>query len=170
MNKRVWLDLDNSTGFHMNTLSNRFSLLLQSYYRVRHRLNVAGWRIIAIVAEKSPISAREVAEYSVMDPIRVSKSVSELLRRKLITRKTDTKDRRRAILTLTKAGFDVYHDVAPFVARQEDRLYSVLSSAERVAFLDIILKLDAHSRAEFGSLPSIKAEQKNGKSMPRDED
>jgi len=169
MDKRIWLNLDNSTGFHMNTLSNRFSLLLQSYYRSRHRLNVAGWRIIAIVAEKAPISAREVAEYSVMDPIRVSKSVSELLRRKLIIRKTDTKDRRRAVLGLTRAGFDIYHDVAPFVAKQEEKLYSVLSSAERVAFLSIILKLDAHSRAEFGSLPFAKAEPKKGKAPYGDE-
>jgi DNA-binding MarR family transcriptional regulator len=77
-----------------------------------------------------------------MDKVRVSRTVTKLLRTGHITRRTDPLDRRRAILELTPKGLGVYRQIVPRALAVEEEMLQDLSEAERAAFEAAIGKLE----------------------------
>jgi len=90
-----------------------------------------------------------VVERTAMDKVRVSRAVARLLTANRITRRTDTEDRRRAILDLTSKGRADYEQIVPMVLAVESELLSELDDAERVTLERIMRKLEARTAADF---------------------
>jgi DNA-binding MarR family transcriptional regulator len=65
-----------------------------------------------------------------MDKVAVSRAVARLLERGFIKRETHGDDRRRSVLALSAAGFEVYETIAPMVIEITRKLMSVLSEEE----------------------------------------
>jgi DNA-binding MarR family transcriptional regulator len=75
-------------------------------------------------------SASEVSDRTAMDKVAVSRAVARLLERGFIQRETHGDDRRRSVLALSAAGFEVYETIAPMVIEITRKLMSVLSEEE----------------------------------------
>jgi DNA-binding MarR family transcriptional regulator len=102
---------------------------------------------MAVLGRFEPLSANEVAARTAMDKVRVSRAITRLKATGLVERSTDTDDRRRSALRLSRAGRRMHDAIVPLARALELRLVSDLSAAE-IALLDrLIDKLMERARA-----------------------
>ena len=127
--------------YKLSRLVNDLSAGLQRSYSLRYGLNVSQWRMLAAAAQLEPTSVTELTDYSGMDKVTVSRSVRELVDRKLLDRTQSEKDRRRANITLTNAGREMYQSIAPSAMAYEADLLGVLNEGERADLLRTLDKL-----------------------------
>ena len=135
ISRKSLITLEGFIPYRLATLSYKISSAIADAYAKRFNLNIPQWRIFCILAEYPGISAREVAEKTLMDKVAVSRAVNQLLERELLRRNFDSGDRRRSILELSDEGFAVYNEVAPFAIEYERRLLAKMNS-EELANLD----------------------------------
>ena len=64
-----------------------------------------------------------------------------LIKKKLVDRRPDDKDRRNSILNLTNKGWAIYDQIAPEAAAFEERLKGALNEKEATEFNSILSKL-----------------------------
>jgi DNA-binding MarR family transcriptional regulator len=127
-------------------IANRVSLTLERMYGQLFGLSVVGWRVIAILGAHSPLSAKALAELTAMDQVSISRAVEQLANNKLVSRRTDTSDRRRVVLRLSKKGKDVYSQVVPVMYASENALISGLCGEDARAvrrIMEILVKRSA---------------------------
>lgn len=137
------LELERFLPYRLSVLSNRISQTIASAYAARFGIGVTQWRVIAVLGRYPGLSANAVAERTAMDKVAVSRAVARLLERDLLQREAHGDDRRRSVLELSAAGYDVYDEVVPLALGFERQLLSPLDADER-AMLDALLsKLDA---------------------------
>ena len=134
----VLLDLEHFLPYRISVLSNRVSANIARLYGKRYGLAIPEWRVMTILALYPGSSASEVSERTAMDKVAVSRAVARLLEHGFIRRETHDGDRRRSVLALSAAGFDVYETVAPMVMQLTRKLMSVLS-AEEVQLLERLI-------------------------------
>jgi len=148
------LKLDNYLPYRLSIASNQVSNLIASLYQDRFGLSIWQWRVVAMLGASGSLTAQQVATNAAMDKMTVSRAVSGLLKRDLIVRKADQKDRRAQILSLSETGRKIHDEIAPLAIEQEkillaamskeeiERLFSVLEHLEKTA-IAINSKLDS---------------------------
>ncbi len=141
--KQSLIALEDFVPYRLATLSNKISTAISEAYAERFNLNIPQWRIFCILAQYPGLSAREVAEKTMMDKVAVSRAVNQLLDRELIQRNFDSGDRRRSILNLSDEGYAVYSQVAPYAVEYERRLLAGISEADMANFDHIIQVLNS---------------------------
>lgn len=139
--KTSTLQLQSFLPYKLSRLVNDMSVGLLRTYSHRFGLNVSQWRMLAAAAQLEPTSVTELTDYSGMDKVTVSRSVREMVDKKLLARELDESDRRRSTITLTEQGQRVYREIAPAAVEFEKNLLSVLKPAERDALQDVIDRL-----------------------------
>jgi len=137
----VLLDLEHFLPYRISVLSNRVSSNIARLYGERYGLAIPEWRVITILALYPGSSASEVSERTAMDKVAVSRAVARLLERGFIKRETHGDDRRRSVLALSAAGFEVYETVAPLVMEITRKLMSVLTEEEEQLLEQLITRL-----------------------------
>lgn len=95
-----------------------------------HHLSLSEWRLMAIIASGSAMSASDVTERSAMDAVAVHRAVMSLAQRSFIERVQVEGDRRLKHLVLTQAGRQAYELIVPYARQLEHSLLSGLSSTE----------------------------------------
>ncbi len=124
------LDLDRFIPYRLSVLSNTVSDAIERLYGERFGLTIPMWRVLAVLGMDQPLSASQVGARTRMDKVRVSRAVQRLLGASLIARVTDSSDRRRADLHMTKAGETIYAKVAPLARQTETALLAPLNEDE----------------------------------------
>jgi DNA-binding MarR family transcriptional regulator len=135
------LVLDRFLPYRLSILSNTMSGAIARLYEERFGLTILEWRIMAVLGLDAPLSANGVCERTRMDKVQVSRAVSRLLEKGLLSRKLADDDRRRSVLSLSAKGRRVYGDIAPLTAEWEARLLDALSPAELSAIDSLVTKL-----------------------------
>ena len=131
--------------YQFSVIANRVSTTLHRMYALRFGLSVAGWRIIAILGARAPLSSRELSALLAMDPVAISRAVEQLVVAKLVSRRTDPKDRRRHQLRLTTEGRTVYDEIVPLAQGIERAILEPLAPKDRTALLRIMGTLTERS-------------------------
>lgn len=144
------IELERFLPYRLSVLSNVVSTAIADAYRRRFGLSIPEWRVIAVLSRNPGISAARVAELTRMDEVAVSRAVSRLLRAGRIVRSVASDDRRRSVLSVSKAGADVYREVAPLALRLERELLDGLSSAQRATLDRLIDRLLRRAEALAG--------------------
>lgn len=137
------LDLEHFLPYRLSVLSNRVSRHIAAFYEEKHGIGITEWRVIAVLARQAGLSAREVAERTAMDKVAVSRAVSSLLAAGRLLRRTDGGDRRRSVLSLSRAGQRIYEDVAPKALAFERQLLAALSTEEQMALERMLDRIGA---------------------------
>jgi len=107
--------------------------MLAKAYTERFRLSVTGWRVVGVLANFQPLSAKELAERTAMNQVNITRAISALVRLRMVRRTVDQKDRRRVVLRLSEKGLAAYREVIPVAIGIEAELLKGLSAAERAA-------------------------------------
>lgn len=135
------LELEKFIPYRLSVLSNTVSQAIAADYQEQHDLSVTEWRVMAVLGRFDGLSAREVAARTAMDKVAVSRALSRLVGAGRVRRRTDPDDRRRAVLDLTAAGWQVHDAIAPMARRRERELLEKLSAEERRWLLRILDRL-----------------------------
>lgn len=140
------LELERFLPYRLSVLSNRLSNAIARCYEERFQLSVTEWRVIAVLGRFPGLSANEVAERTAMDKVAVSRAVARLLESGRLQRDLHDADRRRSVLELSPAGYEIFREVAPLALAYERALLEALEPEERDTLLALLDKLGANAQ------------------------
>jgi DNA-binding MarR family transcriptional regulator len=128
------LELENFLPYRLSVLAQLVSESLHDLYAGPFGLTVTQWRVMAALGRFAPLTASDVGQRIVMDKVAVSRAVAGLMKRGLVERAPDRRDRRRAPLKLSARGRAMHGRIVPIALAYEARLYEALTEAERRQF------------------------------------
>ena len=140
------LELEKFLPYRLSILAQLVSESLHDLYAGPFDLAVTEWRVMAALGRFAPLTASEVGQRIVMDKVAVSRAVAGLMKRGLVERATDRRDRRRASLKLSARGRAMHVRIVPIALAYEARLYEALSEVERRQFDTLSERLFARAR------------------------
>jgi DNA-binding MarR family transcriptional regulator len=135
------LQLEHFLPYRLSILSNTISQAIADDYQRRYDISVTEWRVMAVLARFDGLSAREVAERTAMDKVAVSRALARLVEAGRVNRVTHDDDKRRSVLSLTEAGWDMHDEVAPMARAREREVLAKLDAEERAWLTRILDKL-----------------------------
>lgn len=112
MTDNLHISLEDFWPYQAVKLADQISRYTLSVIRAETNLNLSQWRVLAAVAEQPGRSAAQVTALTPMDKTIVSRAVSSLIALGLISKMSDTSDKRRSFLSATQAGEVIYQKVA----------------------------------------------------------
>ena len=136
------LELERFLPYRLSVLSNRISTAIADVYADRFGIGITEWRAIAVLGRYPGLSAGEVAQRTAMDKVAVSRAVGALLDKGLLQRDIHADDRRRSVLSLSRAGQRMHAQAAPLALDMERRLLQELDAAEQDLLMRLLEKLD----------------------------
>jgi DNA-binding MarR family transcriptional regulator len=135
------LILERFLPYRLSILSNRVSRAIAARYAKTFNLTIPEWRIIAVLARRPGLTAKEVAEATEMDKVAVSRAVAKLVTAKRVSADVHDEDGRAQSLTLTAQGESLHARIAPMALESERKLLAALSIHERAQFDALIDRL-----------------------------
>ena len=151
------IELERFLPYRLSVLTNIVSSAIADAYRRRFGLSIPEWRVIAVLSRHPGLSAAEVAELTRMDAVAVSRAVTRLLRAGRLRRAVARDDRRRSVLSVSRAGAAVYREVAPLALRFERDLLDGMDRAERAALDRALDTLTTRAHALAGALQQTRS-------------
>jgi DNA-binding MarR family transcriptional regulator len=133
------LDLQRFFPYRFAVLAEEVSRTVAQLYADRFDLTRHEWRVLAALGINRQMAAKDIADYSTLDKMSVSRAVAALESKAYLTREEDPADRRNKILRLTPAGRSLYQEIVPLARARERHILEALTAAERTA-LDVIMK------------------------------
>jgi DNA-binding MarR family transcriptional regulator len=95
--------------------------------------------IIAVLGRRKPITVAGLAELLGMDKAQLSRALSNLAKRKLVTRSANPEDSREVLVALTEAGLQAHDTMVRAGTERNDYLLANLS-AEQIGEFERILE------------------------------
>lgn len=145
--KRRPFVLERFLPYRLSVLTNTISRALAREYADAFDIGVLEWRVIAAVGRDAPTTAAAVSERTAMDKVAVSRAVNSLVSRRLLVRRVDASDRRRALLSLSGRGREIHDRIALRANRLERQLLAVLDAQERRQLDGLLAKLSERASA-----------------------
>ena len=144
------LRLSEFLPYRLSVASNAVSERVAGVYQTRFGLKVPEWRVIAVVAEQGRLTQAGLVAATQMDKMTVSRAVTALVERGLLTR-APAGDRRTLELALTDEGnaLHIAADVLGTVGRH-------MGEAERFEEVGHCLRIGA---GEFHELEAVEAHE-----------
>jgi DNA-binding MarR family transcriptional regulator len=113
--------------------------------------------VLACLADRGPMSQREVSELLRFDPGDLVGVIDALEELKYVIRERDTRDRRRYSLQLTEAGRLALHERRNRGVRLNDALLGPLTTYERDQLQALLLRVLAHHDPRFAAEPQAQS-------------
>lgn len=139
------LTMLNDTGlspvWRLNFLANFFTASVYRELMDQFGLGRPEFVILYCLRHQPGLLARDVARVTGQPKNSISRAVSDLLNKGLITRDTDPADKRVKHLSLTASGAALLDEVLPLLLTQQARMYDPLSTAEQTEFLRLLDKM-----------------------------
>jgi DNA-binding MarR family transcriptional regulator len=148
----VSLRLDAFIPYLLSVTSNVVSDAIASTYQALFGLTIPEWRLIAVIGEADGITQQQVGRRTRMDKVTVSRATIALVDRGLVERKPHASDRRSQSLHLTKAGHDLYDQVAPKAIELERRIFASFDPKEVAAFSAMLVRIQDVTLAIGGEI------------------
>ena len=150
---KTGLSLDDFVPYRMSIASNMMSDAIAGAYRSLFGLNVAEWRVIAVLAERQPTTQNELCAATRMDKVMVSRAAIALAERGLVQRSPNPGDKRSHLLALTESGRQLYAQVVPKALALEQELLADFSAEEIGDFVAMLRRLQARAE-KLGEIAS----------------
>lgn len=143
---RIDLRLGSFLPYVLNNLAERVSAGLSTIYSDEYQLSIPEWRVIANLAEHQTLNARQIVDFTAMEKSKVSRAVSNLEARGLLSQRRASGDSRAKDLALTTAGRTLYRSIVPKVLAWERELLDALSPGEYRDLLHVLDKLGTRAQ------------------------
>ena len=122
--------LANFLPYQLSILASRISRDFSKEYISRFSLNNAEWRIIAHLSQESkPISIREIYQKVGLEKSKVSRAVSKLAKRRLLSKKVNSSDKRLVDLKLTRVGREIIDEMTEIAVDFEARFLQKIQNS-----------------------------------------
>ena len=136
---RDGLALDRFLPYRLSVLANTVSRAIARLYADRFGITIPEWRVLAILGDHGPATSAEIRARTAMDKVQVSRAIQRLTASRLVSRRVDPADRRRASVAMTARGASIYREIVPLARSREAFLLDGFSEDER-AQLDRLLE------------------------------
>lgn len=103
-----------------------------------HHLTLNEWRVMAVLGSEPGLNATQIADFTGLDKMAVSRALAGLGRHGRVQRHDDPTDRRRGRLYLTAAGKALHETVGALGRQREAALFEGVNTDE-LARLDATL-------------------------------
>ena len=141
------LNLKAFLPYRLSIVTNRVSASFARLYSEKFNLSIPEWRVMAVLGQQPGLSADAVCNETEMDKVPVSRAVTKLLDKGLLSREFSGKDRRRSILSLSPAGYGMYAQIVPLALAYEAELKAALTPDEQ-SQLDALLDKLTRARGQ----------------------
>jgi len=145
------LALEAFLPYRLSILSNTVSNAIARDYHERFGLTVAEWRVMAVLGRFGPDAATGLGARTAMDKVTVSRAMTRLIDRGLITRSSDSGDRRRVIARLTRKGKSIHDKIVPVALAHEQNLLTALDRNEAAILDRLLAKLQDRAASLTGA-------------------
>lgn len=162
-------DLETRTFFisRVSTLNVLLKRRAAIYAKRTFGMTLIEWRIITLLPTLQPISIRELAVHALVDAAQVSRGISRLVGKGLLSRRQSDVDSREALIVLTPAGMALSIEMFNASLRRNDQLLRG-HSAKEVEFLNAALDaLIVRARNLVGEDDAQEALKKRAARKPR---
>jgi DNA-binding MarR family transcriptional regulator len=129
--------LDRRFGYRFSLLSRALGQQMLLYVEREFGLGLAEYRILTVLEDSESPSIKEIATKSQIDKAQVTRCMTTLAKRGLVTQTVDAQDRRLRSITLTKAGRSLLASMLPFNKERNERLERSVTKSD----LDILWKV-----------------------------
>ncbi len=136
------MELHNFLPYQLSVLSNKVSTGIAKFYRDQHGINVPEWRVLVILSATNHQTAKDLANHSHMDKVKISRTMKSLVTKGLIVERTCKEDARARRYNLTINGRQLINEVKPKALAFENELIKSLSTTELKAFQKCITTLN----------------------------
>ena len=131
---------DDYLSFQIISLGNKLTQTTERLAR-QHALSVNQWRVMSIVANLNDVCAADIVATAGIDKTTVSRAISELHGRGLLSFHPNPADRRQTLLRLTPAGRELYSDMQVTDLELDESFKGELSARELNSILRMIERL-----------------------------
>lgn len=104
-------------------------------------LSVTRFRVLVVISRLPDCTMSELATVSTMDRTGLTRTIDQLIRDGLVTRKTEPDDRRKVRICLSPAGEAALAGAIPIVGAVNDRSLDGLSEEDRRAFVHALERM-----------------------------
>jgi MarR family transcriptional regulator, lower aerobic nicotinate degradation pathway regulator len=119
---------------HLLKLYNRLLAPFSVHLEKRHKISINEFRMLMMIGQLGTTASHEVAEFTGVNTMAISRAVALLRRHRRIEVATDPSNRRRKILRLTPAGRALYEQMLPTTEKVARYLFEALRPDEIMAF------------------------------------
>lgn len=140
-NQDSLLNLPSFFPYRLSTLDMAVSQSVSQLYTGRFKLSRQEWRIIAALGSNDSMSAKEIAAYSSLEKMQVSRAISRLKKEQLIIQQENQDDRRYTSLSLSDKGLATYKKIVPLVLAREEFILSALTEEEQQQLAELMDKV-----------------------------
>ena len=138
MKSKARRSIDETAGGKILLLANLLTRSAVRRYRRLLGLSQTEWRIVAILGARPPMTLNQMATRAGRAKSQLSRGVSGLVRRKLVSRTGDDSDGRSALLSLAPKGQAAYKVLIRSAAERNDFLLNGLSASDKAALLRML--------------------------------
>lgn len=155
--------LERRFGYRFSLISRALGQQMLLFVEREFGLSLAEYRILTVLEDSESPSIKQIATDSQIDKGQVTRCMSALLAKGLVTQTVDARDRRLRSIKLTKAGRSLLAAMLPFNKERNERLERCITKSE----LEVLWKI----LARFGrEVEGMLNEQKQKSSQHRGSD
>ena len=140
------MELDSFFPYRLALLAEAVSRSMAQVYAERFDLSRDEWRVLAALAQESPLRTALVIERTTLDKVSVSRALQRMQAKDLVERETDVDDARGHVIRLRPAGRALFRRIVPMVQAREQFLLDALDPVERAALDGALDKVLARAR------------------------
>jgi DNA-binding MarR family transcriptional regulator len=138
---QVTFALDSFLPYRLALLSSLVSGSIQKLYASEFDISIPEWRLVAILGSDGPMTANDIRQRAAMDKVQVSRAAAKLLNAGHIRKQVHPDDKRRATLSLSDSGLEIYNQIVPMALEREAHLSSTLTRQEKENLIHLLEKL-----------------------------
>ncbi|HKA81721.1 MAG TPA: MarR family winged helix-turn-helix transcriptional regulator [Xanthobacteraceae bacterium] len=133
-------------SYQLHQVANLLSRGAAMRYRREFGVSLWEWRTIALLGAQAPQSLNDLASAAALDKSQMSRVVSGLIARGLVSRAADSRDGRGIRLALTKAGTTVHLGLMRAATERNNAFLGCLDKAERACLERALAKIADEAR------------------------
>lgn len=137
------LPVDSSLMFKLIRVVNLVARPFNESIGKQNQLSLSEWRAMMVLASHPGSSASDVADWTGMDKMSISRAIAGLHKRDRIVKKDDPNDQRKSLLFLSAKGERLFERIGTQARRREEELFSGASRQELERFDATLEKLVA---------------------------
>lgn len=145
------MPIDESLFFRLVRVVNLTARPFNQEIARQHRISLNEWRAMVVLASHPGVAASDIAYYTGLDKMSVSRAVAELDRHSRLTKRLDSRDKRRTRLWLNPEGRKLFNKIAKAGRAREEQLFQGISETEKKSLARIVDKLIVELQAEDSS-------------------
>jgi DNA-binding MarR family transcriptional regulator len=134
-------DVTQLIGFQLLTLSNRIGLKAEKQSREQAGLSLPEYRVLTLVCSQGEVSVSSVCALLTIDKAWVSRTLTKLMSKALVSVTNDLNDARRTVYSPTPAGLDKCQRLIALARQRQTELLEGFSANEKTQLASMIERM-----------------------------